>query len=100
MCLKTRFGNLNNVLDEDNSQTRILQLESPFVSNARFAAMVKHFGDAVVEIDCTFEPGAPDALQAGLARIRAEAEEAVRAGRQPRGAVATSARARRGRGCR
>jgi glutamate synthase (NADPH/NADH) large chain len=79
MSLKTRFGNLNNVLDEDNSQTRILQLESPFVSNARFEAMLRHFGDAAVQIDCTFESG-PDALQAGLARIRAEAEEAVRAG--------------------
>ena len=40
MSLKTRFGNLKNVLDEDNSQTEILQLESPFVSNARFEAMV------------------------------------------------------------
>ena len=79
MSLKTRFGNLKNVLDQDNSQTEILQLESPFVSNARFAAMVRHFGAAAVEIDCTFAPG-PDALQAGLARIRAEAEEAVRAG--------------------
>ena len=34
-----------------------------------------------MEIDCTFPAGGtPDALQAGLARIRAEAEEAVRAG--------------------
>ena len=81
MSLKTRFGNLKNVLDQDNSQTEILQLDSPFVSNARFAAMVRYFGDAAVEIDCTFPAGAdPNALQAGLARIRAEAEEAVRAG--------------------
>ena len=43
MSLKTRFGNLKNVLDQDNSQTEILQLESPFVSNARFAAMVRAF---------------------------------------------------------
>ena len=80
MSLKTRFGNLKNVLDQDNTQTEILQLESPFVSNARFAAMVRQFGDAAVEIDCTFAAGGPDALQDGLARIRAEAEEAVRAG--------------------
>ena len=57
MSLKTRFGNLKNVLDQDNSQTEILQLESPFVSNARFEAMVAHFGDAAVAIDCSFEPG-------------------------------------------
>ncbi len=81
MSLKTRFGNLKNVLDQDNSQTEILQLESPFVSNARFAEMVKHFGDAAVEIDCTFDSGdGPDALRAALARVRSAAEEAVRAG--------------------
>ena len=80
MSLKTRFGNLKNVLDEDNSQTEILQLDSPFVSNARFEAMVKHFGDTVVEIDCAFPAGADHGLADGLARIRAEAEEAVRAG--------------------
>ena len=66
MSLKTRFGNLKNVLDQDNSQTEILQLESPFVSNARFAAMVRHFGAAAVEIDCSFAPGARRA--AGRAR--------------------------------
>jgi glutamate synthase (NADPH/NADH) large chain len=81
MSLKTRFGNLKNVLDQDNSQTEILQLDSPFVSNSRFGAMVRQFGDAAVEIDCTFPAGADaNALQTGLARIRAEAEEAVRAG--------------------
>ncbi|MFT3974247.1 MAG: glutamate synthase large subunit [Amaricoccus sp.] len=80
MSLKTRFGNLKNVLDQDNSQTEILQLESPFVSNARFEAMVRHFGASAVKIDATFECGHSDGLQVALARIRAEAEEAVRAG--------------------
>ena len=80
MSLKTRFGNLRNVLDEDNSQTQILQLESPFVSNAGFEAMMDVFGRDVAEIDCTFEAGGQDALAAALARVRAEAEEAVRAG--------------------
>jgi len=49
MSLKTRFGNLKNVLDEDNSQTEILMLGSPFVSNGRFDAMVGQFGMAVSE---------------------------------------------------
>ena len=65
MSLKTRFGNLKNVLDQDNSQTEILQLESPFVSNARFAAMVRQFGDAAVEIDCTFAPRRPTRCRPG-----------------------------------
>ena len=79
MSLKTRFGNLKNVLDEDSSQTEILVLESPFVGNAEFDEMVRRFGDSVAIIDCTFAPG-PGALSAGLARIREEAEDAVRSG--------------------
>ncbi|MFN3936812.1 MAG: glutamate synthase large subunit [Gemmobacter sp.] len=81
MSLKTRFGNLKNVLDEDSSQTEILVLESPFVANAEFEEMVRHFGEAVAFIDCTFPAGADqDALRLGLERIRAEAEDAVRSG--------------------
>ena len=44
MSLKTRFGNLKNVLDEDSSQTEILVLESPFIANAEFDVMVGQFG--------------------------------------------------------
>jgi glutamate synthase (NADPH) large chain len=40
MSLKTRFGNLRNVLDENSSQTEILVLESPFIANAEFDVMV------------------------------------------------------------
>ena len=79
MSLKTRFGNLKNVLDEDSSQTEILVLESPFVGNAEFGEMVRQFGDSVAFIDCTFEAGR-GSLNAGLQRIRAEAEDAVRSG--------------------
>src|SRR5262249_13468000 len=39
MSLKTRLGNLGNVLDEDESQCRLLQLDSPVLSNAEFPAM-------------------------------------------------------------
>ncbi|MBW6416323.1 glutamate synthase large subunit [Celeribacter sp. PS-C1] len=81
MSLKTRFGNLKNVLDEDSSQTEILVLESPFVGNAQFEALKGHFNAPMTEIDCTFPvDGGPNALRAGLDRIRAEAEEAVRSG--------------------
>jgi len=81
MSLKTRFGNLKNVLDEDSSQTEILILESPFIANAEYAEMMKVFGDSVTVIDCTFPAGADqEALREGLERIRAEAEDAVRSG--------------------
>ncbi|MGR3755908.1 MAG: glutamate synthase large subunit [Tranquillimonas sp.] len=81
MSLKTRFGNLKNVLDEDSSQTEILVLDSPFVGNAQFDRLVQAFAAPMIEIDCTFPSGgAAGALSDGLARIRAEAEDAVRSG--------------------
>ncbi|KIC40452.1 glutamate synthase [Ruegeria sp. ANG-R] len=79
MSLKTRFGNLKNVLDEDSSQTEIVVLDSPFVGNAQWTKLVETFGSPLAEIDCSFEPGR-GALSAALARVRAEAEEAVRSG--------------------
>ena len=81
MSLKTRFGNLRNVLDENSGQAEILVLESPFIANAEFGVMVGQFGAQVAFIDCTFAvgPGLDD-LRQGLERIRAEAEDAVRSG--------------------
>ena len=79
MSLKTRFGNLKNVLDEDSSQTEILVLQSPFVANAEYDEMVRQFADRAAFIDCTFAAGR-GALSAGLQRIRDEAEDAVRSG--------------------
>src|SRR6056297_738796 len=79
MSLKTRFGNLKNVLDESSAQTEILVLESPFVGNAQWDELMRQFQGDVVEIDCTFDMG-QGALKAGLERIRAEAEDAVRSG--------------------
>ena len=81
MSLKTRFGNLKNVLDEDSSQTEILVLDSPFVGNAQFDKLTQAFVAPMVEIDCTIDvDGGPQALRKGLARIRDEAEDAVRSG--------------------
>ena len=79
MSLKTRFGNLKNVLDESSSQTEIMVLDSPFVANAQWDVLIDQFNADAVEIDCSFTPG-KDALKDGLERIRAEAEDAVRSG--------------------
>ncbi|MGB5864303.1 MAG: glutamate synthase large subunit [Sulfitobacter sp.] len=79
MSLKTRFGNLKNVLDEDSSQTEIIVLDSPFVGNAQFDELMGHFNADTVTLDCTFEAGSSN-LNAALTRIRAEAEDAVRSG--------------------
>src|SRR6185437_13965440 len=57
MTLKTRLGNLGNILDEDASQCRLLQLESPVLSNAEFVAMRGYMAETAVDIDCTFAAG-------------------------------------------
>ncbi|NIA67945.1 glutamate synthase large subunit [Pelagibius litoralis] len=81
MTLKTRLGNLGNILDEDEAQLRMLQLESPVLSNAEFDALLAHMGDTAANIDCTFAiAGGETALAEALDRIRHEAENAVRAG--------------------
>ena len=81
MTLKTRLGNLGNVLDEDSAQCDLLQLESPVLSTAEFAAMVGTMGAAACRVDCTFPVAEGEAgLRAGIERIRRAAEEGVRAG--------------------
>ena len=81
MSLRTRLGNLGNILDEDMSQCNLLQLDSPVLSNAEFEAMCRHMGSTRAEIDCTFDPSLGDsALKDAVARIRRESEDAVRGG--------------------
>ncbi len=81
MSLKTRFGNLKNVLDQDSSQTEILMLDSPFVGNAQFDRLCATFDADMVKIDCTFPAGdGRGALLRALDRVRSEAEDAVRSG--------------------
>jgi glutamate synthase (NADPH/NADH) large chain len=81
MSIKTRLGNLGNILDEDESQSRLLQLESPVLSNAEFLAMREYMGKNAVEIDCTFDVARGEgALREGIERIQREAEDAVRGG--------------------
>ena len=81
MSLKTRLGNLGNILDEDESQTRLLQLDSPVLSNAGFAAMRDYLGDAAVVLDCTFRPEKGEhALRRAIYKLQRMAEDAVRGG--------------------
>jgi glutamate synthase (NADPH/NADH) large chain len=81
MTLKTRLGNLGNVMDEDSSQVAVLQLESPVLSTAEFAAMRETMGRSACVVDCTFPVAEGESgLRAALERIRREAEEGVRAG--------------------
>ncbi len=81
MSLKTRLGNLGNILEEDPSQCELLQLDSPVLTSSAFEELSDYLGDTAAEIDCTFQPGdGRGALGTALNRIREEAEDAVRGG--------------------
>jgi len=86
MSLRTRFKNLGNVLDTDKSQQEVFVLESPVLTTGMYERMHTRLGLGTEVIDCTFaaddvtSEGA--ALKDALERIRREAEEAVRAGRE------------------
>ncbi|HEV7543388.1 MAG TPA: glutamate synthase central domain-containing protein, partial [Reyranella sp.] len=81
MTLRTRLGNLGNILDESPEQSEMLSLQSPIVLNAEFEAMRKYMDHLVARIDCTFDPkGGLDVMRQAFERICHEAEEAVRRG--------------------
>lgn len=81
MSLKTRFGNLANILDTGETANQVLVLESPVLTNNDWARLKAHFAGQAAEIDCTFPAGGgPETLRAAIADIRARAEQAVRAG--------------------
>ena len=87
MGLKTRFRNLRNILAEDKSQTQeMLVLESPVMTTGMYHRFAKLVGEKLRVIDCTFDiselQGNPQgrALKSLLARIKAEAEAAVKDG--------------------
>ena len=86
MSLKTRFKNLGNILTTDETQQNVFVLESPFLSTGMYHRLMEILDDGVEHIDCTFRLDAVHrngaALKDALARIQAEAEEAVRAGRE------------------
>ena len=81
MSLKTRLGNLGNVLDEDAEQCDLLQLDSPVLSTVEFLAMQREMGKNACVVDCTFKvANGEGGLRRAIERIRREAEEGVRAG--------------------
>jgi glutamate synthase (NADPH) large chain len=83
MSLSTRFGNLANILDrEEDARQGVLVLDTPVLRTVDWMRLKKHFAKNVAEIDCTFDANSgPDGLRAAIARIRTEAEQAVRAGK-------------------
>ena len=79
MSLKTRFGNLGNILDFDTlTKENIYVLNSPILSNSQFNKFVNFFGTSSNIIDCTFSK--EETLNNAIEKIQKEAEIAVRQG--------------------
>ena len=79
MSLKTRFGNLGNILDFDNlTEEDIYVLDSPILSNSQFKKFNKFFSKKIRVIDCTFDINS--SLRDRIEQIRIECETAVRQG--------------------
>ena len=79
MSLKTRFGNLGNILDFDTlTKENIYVLNSPILSNSQFNKFINFFGKSSIIIDCSFSKD--ENLQDSINRIQKESEIAVRQG--------------------
>ena len=79
MSLKTRFGNLGNILDFDNlTKDNIYVLSSPILSNTQLEKFINFFGKNSTKIDCTFDKG--ENLETALNNIKKLSEVAVREG--------------------
>ncbi len=79
MSLKTRFGNLGNILDFSNlTKENIYVLNSPILSNSQFDKFIKYFGENYKILNCTF--GKDQTLEDAIERLKNDAEKAVREG--------------------
>ena len=79
MSLKTRFGNLGNILDFENlTKDNIYVLESPILSNSQFEKFTTFFKNTFKVLDCTFD--VQMSLKKRLEQLSSEAEIAVREG--------------------
>ena len=80
MSLKTRFGNLGNILDFENlTEENIYVLNSPILTNNEMSKFKKTFSKKIKKIDCVFD--LQSSLKDSLEKIRKEAEIAVREGK-------------------
>ena len=79
MSLKTRFGNLGNILNFNNlTEKKIYVLQSPILSNLQFEKFIFFFGKNHHVIDCTFSKD--EHLESAIKKIQHESEIAVRKG--------------------
>jgi hypothetical protein len=83
MSLFTRFGNDGNYLALDNSHSKILIADSPFLLSHEMEFITRHFSERVTVIDTVFSvnssPDSGAGLRKGIDELVAKAEAAIRA---------------------
>ena len=78
MSLKTRLGNMGNILDENEKQLAIFEMASPVIFNNEFEAFSSHFVCRIYEVDCTFDVSkGNDEVYRRIEAIKEEVETAV-----------------------
>ncbi|MDB0033629.1 glutamate synthase large subunit [Alphaproteobacteria bacterium] len=82
MSLKTRLGNLGNIVEEDSEQCNLVLLESPVLLNHELSTLKAHLNQVTTEIDCTYDINSKTDFLNEIQRVCAEAEQAVRSGSQ------------------
>ena len=82
MSLKTRLGNLGNIVEEDSEQCNLVLLESPVLLDNEIETLKEHLGQYTTEIDCTYDIYEQTNFLNEIQRVCSEAEQAVRSGTQ------------------
>ena len=82
MSLKTRLGNLGNIVEEDSEQCNLVLLESPVLLDNEIETLKEHLSQLTTEIDCTYDINDQTNFLNEIQRICSEAEQAVRSGTQ------------------
>ncbi|MEM7071993.1 MAG: glutamate synthase large subunit [Pseudomonadota bacterium] len=78
MSLKTRLGNLGNILAESKDQLQVIELDSPILTSADFTRLMARLEGTVARIDCCFDRSTT--LEASLASLQDQAAELVAGG--------------------
>ncbi len=82
MSLKTRLGNLGNIVEEDSEQCNLVLLESPVLLDNEIETLKEHLSQHTTEIDCTYNINDQTNFLNEIQRVCSEAEQAVRSGTQ------------------
>ncbi len=78
MSLKTRLGNLGNILEENAKQLDIIEIASPILLSADFNQLIQTLDQQVATLDCSF--ALDETLDAAINQLQTKAEELVASG--------------------